>query len=318
MEAEMDFQSRILITGAGGLVGSAVRRCLAARGFNCLLVPSRQELDLTNQAAVNAYFERERPEYVFLVAGKVGGILANSTYPADFIRDNLLIQTLVIDASYKTGVRKLLNLGSSCIYPKLAPQPMPEECLLTGALEPTNQWYALAKISGLKMCQAYQRQYGFRAVSLMPTNLYGPGDNFELKGSHVLPAMIRRFHEAKVSGAEEVVLWGTGSPRREFLYVDDLAEACLFVMQSYEGEQILNVGVGEDLSIKDLAELIARTTGFTGRIAWDTSMPDGTPRKLLEVSRIHALGWRAKTNLQNGIQDTYQWFLNNWPGLDEK
>jgi len=291
-------------------VGSAVVRRLLSEGFDNLLLPTRKDLDLTDQNAVNAFFERERPNYVFLVAGKVGGILANSSFPADFIRDNLLIQALVIDAAHHYGVQKLLDLGSSCIYPKLAPQPMTEECLLTSALEPTNEWYALAKIAGLKMCQAYHRQYGFKAISLMPTNLYGPGDNFDLKSSHVLPAMLRKFHDAKESGASEVVLWGTGTPRREFLYVDDLADACLFAMQNYEDESFLNVGTGEDLAIRDLAELVAQVTGFKGGIVWDTTMPDGTPRKLLDVSRLHALGWRAKTNLHDGIRLAYNWFTN--------
>jgi GDP-L-fucose synthase len=310
----VDLQSKIFIAGARGLVGSAVVRRLRGDGYTNLLVPHRQELDLTNQAGINAFFERERPEYVFLVAGRVGGILANSTYPADFIRDNLLIQALVIDAAYRFGARKLLDLGSSCIYPKLAPQPMTEDCLLTGPLEPTNEWYALAKISGLKMCQAYHRQYDFRAISLMPTNLYGPGDNFDLQNSHVLPAMIRKFHEAKVGGASEVVLWGTGSPRREFLHVDDLADACLFAMQNYEGEQFLNVGTGEDLSIRELADLVAHEVGFTGRIVWDATKPDGTPRKLLDVSRLDKLGWKAKTSLPEGVRLTYQWFREHGEG----
>ena len=307
----MERQSKVLIAGARGLVGSAVERCLRAEGFQNLLVPGREHLDLTDQSAVNAFFAREQPEYVFLVAGKVGGIHANSSYPADFIRDNILIQALVIDAAHKFGVKKLLDLGSSCIYPKLAPQPMVEECLLTGALEPTNEWYAMAKITGLKMCQAFHRQYGFTAISLMPTNLYGPGDNFDLKSSHVLPAMLRKFHDAKAVGAEEVVLWGTGTPKREFLYVDDLADACLFAMQNYEGEQFLNVGTGEDLAIRDLAQLVAQVTGFGGRIMWNSTMPDGAPRKLLDVSRIHSLGWKAKTNLPEGIRYAYQWFLAN-------
>lgn len=306
----MDLRSKIFVAGARGLVGSAVVRRLLSEGFDNLLLPTRKDLDLTDQNAVNAFFERERPNYVFLVAGKVGGILANSSFPADFIRDNLLIQALVIDAAHHYGVQKLLDLGSSCIYPKLAPQPMTEECLLTSALEPTNEWYALAKIAGLKMCQAYHRQYGFKAISLMPTNLYGPGDNFDLKSSHVLPAMLRKFHDAKESGASEVVLWGTGTPRREFLYVDDLADACLFAMQNYEDESFLNVGTGEDLAIRDLAELVAQVTGFKGGIVWDTTMPDGTPRKLLDVSRLHALGWRAKTNLHDGIRLAYNWFTN--------
>ena len=304
------------MAGARGLVGSAVVRRLQVEGFEHLLTPFRAELDLTNQAAVNAYFAKEQPEYVFLVAGKVGGIYANSTYPADFIRDNILIQALVIDAAHKYGAKKLLDLGSSCIYPRLAPQPMTEDCLLTSALEPTNEGYALAKITGLKMCQALHRQHGFAAISLMPTNLYGPGDNFDLKTSHVLPAMLRKFHDAKTSGMPEVVLWGTGTPKREFLYVDDLADACLFAMQSYEDEPFLNVGTGQDLAICDLAELVAETVGFTGRITWDTSMPDGTPRKLLDVSCLSALGWQAKTSLPAGIRQTYRWYLEQ-PGAGQ-
>ena len=312
----MERSARILVAGARGLVGSAVVRRLQVEGFEHLLTPFRAELDLTNQAAVNAYFAKEQPEYVFLVAGKVGGIYANSTYPADFIRDNILIQALVIDAAHKYGAKKLLDLGSSCIYPRLAPQPMTEDCLLTSALEPTNEGYALAKITGLKMCQALHRQHGFAAISLMPTNLYGPGDNFDLKTSHVLPAMLRKFHDAKTSGMPEVVLWGTGTPKREFLYVDDLADACLFAMQSYEDEPFLNVGTGQDLAICDLAELVAETVGFTGRITWDTSMPDGTPRKLLDVSCLSALGWQAKTSLPAGIRQTYRWYLEQ-PGAGQ-
>lgn len=307
----MEHQSKIFVAGARGLVGSAVVRKLRAEGFPNLLTPNREELDLTNQASINAFFKDERPEYVFLVAGRVGGIHANSNYPADFIRDNILIQALVIDAAHRFKVRKLLDLGSSCIYPKLAPQPMTEDCLLTGALETTNEWYAVAKIAGLKMCQAFHRQYGFNAISLMPTNLYGPGDNFDLKSSHVLPAMLRKFHDAKESGASEVVLWGTGSPKREFLFVDDLADACVFAMKNYDGEQFLNVGTGEDLSIRELAGLVADLTGFTGRIIWDSAMPDGTPRKLLDVSRLSSLGWKAKTSLPDGVRLTYQWFLGN-------
>ena len=307
----MDRSSKILVAGARGLVGSAVVRRLRADGFQNVLAPMRAELDLTDQSAINSYFAREQPEYVFLVAGKVGGIYANSTFPADFIRDNILIQALVIDAAHKYGVRTLLDLGSSCNYPKFAPQPMTEDCLLTSALEPSNEWYAVAKITGLKMCQAFHRQYGFTAISLMPTNLYGPGDNFDLKSSHVLPAMLRKFHDAKVAEAPEVVLWGTGTPKREFLYVDDLADACLFAMLNYDGEQFLNVGSGEDLAIRELALLVAQTVGFTGRTTWDTSMPDGTPRKLLNVSRLTEMGWKAKTHLPDGIRRAYLWFLEN-------
>lgn len=308
----MESYSTIFVAGAGGLVGSAVVRKLRAEGYAHLLLPTSAELDLTNQAAVYRFFEAQRPEYVFLVAGRVGGILANSTYPADFIRDNIMIQSNVIDAAHRYGATKLLDLGSSCIYPRLAPQPISEESLLTGALEPTNEWYAIAKIAGLKMCQAYRRQHGFNAICLMPTNLYGPGDNFDLEGSHVLPAMIRKFHEAKVTRRPEVVLWGTGRPKREFLHVDDLAEACTYFMQHYESEAILNVGVGADVTIQELAELVRDVVGFPGTLNWDHSKPDGMPRKLLDVSRAHELGWRAKTDLRHGVAGTYRWFVENW------
>jgi len=307
----MEREATIFIAGARGLVGSAVVRRLRAEGFRKLLTPSREDLDLTDQAAVCRYFEVHRPEFVFLVAGKVGGILANSIYPADFIRDNLMIQSNVIDAAYRYEAAKLLDLGSSCIYPQLAPQPMSEDCLLSGALEPTNEWYAVAKIAGLKMCQAYRRQHGFNAISLMPTNLYGPGDNFDLQSSHVLPAMMRKFHDAKVAGLGEVVLWGTGAPRREFLHVDDLADACIFVMRNYEGEVFLNAGVGEDVSIRELADLVKATVGYEGVIVWDAAKPDGTPRKLLDVTRLRDLGWYAKTDLPTGIAMTYKWFLEH-------
>ena len=260
---------------------------------------------------MRAFFERERPEYVFLAAAKVGGILANSTYPADFIRDNLAIQLHVIDSAYCCGVKKLQFLGSSCIYPKLAPQPIKEEYLLTGALEPTNEWYAIAKIAGIKLCQAYRRQYGFNAISLMPTNLYGPGDNFDLNNSHVLPALIRKFHEAKADGRHEVVIWGTGSPRREFLHVDDLAAAAVFLMDHYDQPEIVNVGVGDDITIAALAGLVKQVVGFDGKLVFDPTKPDGTPRKLLDVSRLHGLGWRASIGLEPGIESTYRWFLQN-------
>lgn len=304
---------KIFVAGHRGLVGSAIVRRLRAEGMgeDSLVLRDHAELDLTDQKAVHAFFADERPDLVFLAAAKVGGIHANSTYPADFIRDNILIQSHVIDAAYRSEVKKLLFLGSSCIYPKLAPQPMKEEYLLTGPLEPTNEWYAIAKIAGIKMCQAYRRQYGFCAISLMPTNLYGPGDNFDLQNSHVLPALIRKFHEAKVDGRSEVVVWGTGRPLREFLHVDDLADAALFLMRNYDDETIINVGTGKDISIRDLAALIGEIVGYDGKIVFDTSRPDGTPRKLLDVSRLRALGWEARIDLQQGIASTYAWFLQN-------
>ncbi|RTH96483.1 GDP-fucose synthetase [Thermus scotoductus] len=304
----MDKGAKIYVAGHRGLVGSAILRRLQAEGYQNLVLRTRKELDLTDQRAVYRFFDEERPEYVFLAAAKVGGILANATYPADFIRENLLIQTNVIDAAYRYGVKKLLFLGSSCIYPKYAPQPMKEEYLLTGPLEPTNEAYAVAKIAGIKMVQAYRRQYGFRGISLMPTNLYGPGDNFDLETSHVIPALIRKFHEAKVVGKGSVMVWGTGTPRREFLHVDDLADAALFLMRYYEGEDIINVGVGEDISIRELAELVAKVVGFQGEIVYDTSKPDGTPRKLLDVSRLFSMGWRPRIPLKEGIEQTYAWF----------
>lgn len=307
----MNKESRIYIAGHRGMVGAAIVRQLQREGFTQLITRTHAELDLTNQAAVREFFEAVRPEYVFLAAAKVGGILANSSYPADFIRDNLLIELNIVDAAYKTGARKLLFLGSSCIYPKLAPQPMPEECLLTGPLEQTNEWYAVAKIAGIKLCQAYRRQYGFDAISLMPTNLYGPGDNFHLANSHVLPALIRKIHEAKTGGAKEVVVWGTGSPRREFLHVDDLADAALFLMREYAGEEIVNVGVGHDLSIAELAQLVKEVVGVAGEIVYDAGMPDGTPRKLLDVSKLTKLGWQARISLRQGVEETYRWFLEN-------
>ncbi len=311
MTNRMDANAPIYVAGHAGLAGSAIVRALQAAGYRNLLLRRHAELDLTRQADVEAFFERERPEYVFLAAAKVGGIHANDTYPAEFIRDNLAIQTHVIHAAWKSGVRKLLFLGSSCIYPKMAPQPMPESCLLTGPLEPTNEWYAVAKIAGIKMCQAYRRQYGFDAICLMPTNLYGPGDNFHLENAHVLPALIRKFHEAKEQGAAEVVMWGTGTPRREFLYVDDLGRAAVFLMQHYSGEDFLNVGVGDDVTIAELADIVRDVVGFRGEIKRDLSKPDGTPRKLMDVSRLHALGWKAQVDLKEGIAQTYQWFLEN-------
>ena len=302
----MNRQDRIFVAGHRGLVGSAIVRRLRADGYENLLLATRSELDLTDAPAVYAFFEEHRPAYVFLAAARVGGILANSEFPADFLRENLAIQLNVIDAAYRSRVTKLLFLGSSCIYPKLAPQPIKEEYLLTGPLEPTNDAYAIAKITGIRMCQAYNQQYGTRFISVMPTNLYGPGDNFDLQSSHVLPALIRRFHEAKESGAEAVTIWGTGTPRREFLHVDDLADACVFLIQTYESSEPINVGVGADIPIRDLAELVADVVGYTGRIETDTSKPDGTPRKLLDVSRINQLGWKAAIPLRQGIEQTYQ------------
>ena len=307
----MDQDSRIYVAGHNGLVGSALVRRLRAAGFTNLIVRSHGDCDLENQGAVFKLFLEEKPEYVFLAAAKVGGILANATYPVDFIRSNLMVQNNVIDASHFSGVKKLLFLGSSCIYPKLAPQPIKEEYLLTGDLEPTNEWYAIAKIAGIKLCQAYRAQHGLNAIALMPTNLYGPGDNFDLASSHVLPALLRKFHEAKLSGAQEVVMWGTGTPRREFLHVDDLADACLHLMQHYDAPEIVNVGTGEDLTIRELAEQVKTTVGFEGRIVQDTTKPDGTPRKLLDVTRLHGLGWRHRIALADGLRTTYQWFLEN-------
>lgn len=307
----MSRNARIFVAGHRGLVGSAIVRRLRAAGYSELLVRSSSELDLRNQAAVEHFFATERPELVLLAAAKVGGIHANETFPADFIRDNLQVQTNVIDSAYRHQTRKLVFLGSSCIYPKLAPQPMSEDSLLSGPLEPTNEWYAIAKIAGLKMCQAYARQYGFKAVTLMPTNLYGPGDNFDLQKSHVLPALIRKFHDAKVAGQQAVTVWGTGTPRREFLHVDDLADACVFLMERYDADQPVNIGWGEDISIRELARLVQEVVGHAGELQFDTSKPDGTPRKLLDVSRLNALGWKPKISLREGIGATYRWFLEH-------
>jgi GDP-L-fucose synthase len=351
----MEKSARIFVAGHRGLVGSAIARALSSAGHDRLLLRTHRELDLSRQTDVEKFFEHERPEYVFLAAARVGGILANDTRPADFIRDNLVIQTNVIDASLRFGVKKLLFLGSSCIYPKHAPQPIREDSLLTGPLEPTNEWYAVAKIAGIRMCQAYARQHGFRAISLMPINLYGLGDNYDLQGSHVLPALIRKFHlgalalsgdfaaiaanadcygpipedilNALYAIAESrghmppappragtrpaVLLWGTGAARREFLHADDLANACLFLMEHYESPEIINVGVGEDLAIRELAETVQRIAGYCGPVEWDSGKPDGTPRKLLDVSRLSAQGWRAQIPLEAGIRHAYEWYLDN-------
>jgi GDP-L-fucose synthase len=305
----MDRSSRIYVAGHRGLVGSAICRRLQQDGYSNLIVRGRRELDLFDRPSVDAFFAAEKPEYVFLAAAKVGGILANSTYPVEFLRDNLAIQLNVLDAAYRNGAEKIEILGSSCIYPKLAPQPIKEEYLLTGPLEPTNEWYAIAKIAGIKLAQAYRQQYGFRAISLMPTNLYGPGDQFDLHKSHVLPALLRKAHEARVNHSQEMIVWGTGHPRREFLHVDDLADAAVFLMLHYEEPDIVNVGVGTDVSIRELAQLICRVTGFEGRLIFDTTKPDGTPQKLLDVSKLTSLGWRARIGLEEGIADTYRWFL---------
>lgn len=301
----------IYVAGHRGLVGSAICRLLKKKGFENILTRTHAELDLTSQVAVREFFATEQPDFVFLAAAKVGGIHANNSYPADFIRDNLLIQTNIIDSAYQNRCKKLLFLGSSCIYPKFCPQPMKEEYLLTDSLEPTNEWYAIAKIAGIKMCQAYNRQYGFQAISLMPTNLYGPGDNFDLEVSHVMPALIRKFHQAKSDGTQEVEVWGTGKPQREFLHVDDLAAAALFLMETYADPKIVNVGSGQEVSIDELAHLVADVVEFKGTIRFNSNMPDGTPRKLLDVSYLQSLGWEANTPLQKGVQQTYKWFLDN-------
>jgi GDP-L-fucose synthase len=312
----MKSAEKIFVAGHRGLVGSAICRGLQSQGYENLLLKSRVEVDLTDKASVSEFFERERPEYVFLAAAKVGGIVANDTYPADFIRENLEIQTNVIDAAYRSGVKRLLFLGSSCIYPKLCPQPIKEEYLLTGPLEPTNRAYALAKIAGIEMCWSYNRQYGTQFLAAMPTNLYGPNDNFDLKNSHVLPALIRKAAEAKASGQKSLTVWGTGTPRRELLYSDDLAEASIFLMNMPDAEfarlmsadepPLINIGTGEDITIRGLAELVCKVVGFDGELIFDTSRPDGTPRKLLDVSRINSLGWKAQTGLDEGIRRVYE------------
>lgn len=302
----MDKNSKIYIAGHKGMVGSAIQRRLQKEGFTNFVLRTSAELDLRNQQTVADFFENEKPEYVFLAAAKVGGILANNTFRAEFLYDNLQIQNNVIHQSWKTGVKKLMFLGSSCIYPKLAPQPLKEEYLLTGLLEPTNEPYAIAKIAGIKMCDAYRSQYGCNFISVMPTNLYGPNDNYDLSNSHVLPALLRKFHEAKMNNEPEVMVWGSGTPLREFLHADDMADACVFLMKNYNEPGLINIGVGEDISIKELAEMIKEITGFSGQIVFDTSKPDGTPRKLMDVAKLNALGWRASINFKNGISSVYK------------
>jgi GDP-L-fucose synthase len=308
---ELTRSSRVFVAGHRGLVGSAIGRRLKDDGFDSVVTATRDQLDLRDQAAVNYWFKANRPEYIFLVAGTVGGILANSTRPAEFIYDNMMIHATVVHAAYLFGVKRLLYLGSSCIYPRECPQPMREEYLLSGPLEPTNESYAVAKIAGIKLCQAYRQQYGCDFISAMPTNLYGPNDNFDLESSHVLPALIRRFHEARSAGRDEVVLWGTGSPRREFLHVDDLADACVYLMRNYDRSEHINVGMGTDLSIRELAELVASIVHPGAGLRFDTTKPDGMPRKLLDVNRLHQLGWRHRIELDQGIEATYRWYLDH-------
>ena len=305
----MNLDAKIYVAGHRGLVGSAIVRNLEAKGYKNIICRTHKELDLTNQEAVRRFFEEEKPEYVFLAAAKVGGIHANNTYPADFIYDNLMIQNNVIKAAHDFKVKKLLFLGSTCIYPKMAPQPIKEEYLLTGSLEETNEAYAVAKIAGLEMCKFFKRQYGDNFISCMPTNLYGPNDNFDLKNSHVLPALIRKFHEAKVNNSAVVEVWGTGTPLREFLYVDDMADACVFLMENYDGEQHVNIGTGEEVSIRELAETVKEVVGFEGELVFNTDMPDGTPRKLTTVDKLHGLGWKHKVSLNEGIRLAYNWFV---------
>lgn len=305
----MNTSDKIFVAGHRGMVGSAIVRKLNEEGFSNMVARTSSELDLRKQEDVNDFFKKEKPDYVFLAAAKVGGIMANNTYKAEFLYDNLIIESNIIDAAHKNDVKKLMFLGSSCIYPKLAPQPLKEEYLLSGFLEPTNEPYAIAKIAGIKLCEYYRDQYGCNFISVMPTNLYGPNDSYDLQNSHVLPALIRKFHTAKVTGAPAVTLWGSGSPRREFLHVDDLANACFQLMQTYNKKQFLNIGTGEDLTIKELAELIKNIVGYSGKINWDTSRPDGTPRKLMDVSKVHALGWMHEIKLEDGIKKTYTNFL---------
>jgi GDP-L-fucose synthase len=303
-------ESKIYVAGHRGLVGSAIVRRLEQEGYGNLLMRTREELDLKDSQAVEEFFAEQRPDYVFLAAARAGGILANDTYPVEFLRDNLYIELNVIEAAHRHGAKKLLFLGSSCIYPKFAPQPMKEEHLLTGELEPTSEPYAIAKIAGIKLCQAYDREYATDFISVMPTNLYGPGDNFDLETSHVLPAMIRKFHEAKEGGEPRVTVWGTGTPRRELLYVDDLADACVYLINNYSGSEIVNVGVGKDISIAELASLVREVVGYEGEISYDTNKPDGAPRKLLDVSRLAELGWKPKVPLREGVERTYRWFVS--------
>lgn len=314
----MDKDDSIFIAGHRGLVGSAILRRLEAEGFTRLLTRGRAELDLTDRPSVDEFFAREKPAIVVVAAAKVGGIKANSDQPVEFLLENLQIQNNVIRAAHENGADKLLFLGSSCIYPKHAPQPIPESALLGGPLEPTNEAYAIAKLAGITLCQSYAREYGANFISAMPTNLYGPNDNFDLETSHVLAALLRKAHEAKEDGATEMVVWGTGEPRREFLYVDDLADACLFLLQNYDRPEIINIGTGQDITIRELAKLICGVVGFDGDLAWDRSKPDGTPRKLLDVSKIESLGWKAKTSLRDGLAQTYQWFVAHRAGLPEQ
>ena len=307
----MEKDSKIYVAGHRGLVGSAIVRGLKAKGYTNIIGKTHAELDLMDSVAVEEFFKTEKPEYVFLAAAKVGGIYANSTYPADFIFQNLQIQQNVIGNAFKYNVKKLMFLGSSCIYPKMCPQPIKEEYLLSGYLEETNEGYALAKISGLKMCQFFNKQYGTNYISVMPTNLYGPYDNFSGINSHVMPALIRRFHEAKINNAPEVVVWGSGTPLREFLYSEDMADACIYLMENYEGNDFFNIGTGKEITIKGLAELIKEVVGYEGKIVWDSTKPDGTPRKLLDVSRLEKAGWKYKMELKDGVKEAYKWFLEN-------
>jgi GDP-L-fucose synthase len=305
----MNKTDKILVCGGSGMVGSAILRTLASKGYKHLLAPTSSELDARDSPKVDAYLEKHRPQVVVIAAARVGGILANDTYPADFIYDNLMIEANLIHGAHKIDAEKLLFLGSTCIYPKLAPQPLKEEYLLSGPLEPTNEWYAVAKIAGIKMCQAYQLQHGRNFISAMPTNLYGPNDNFDLEKSHVLPALMRKFHDAKVNGSESATVWGSGKPRREFLHVDDCAAACVYLLENYSQPEIVNIGVGEDLSILDLAQIVKSTVEFEGELTFDSSKPDGSPRKLVDVTKINSLGWKASISLEAGVKNTYAWFL---------